>query len=159
MRYDSNGNPIIDELGIDPSNLGEINTRTNLAKSYENTAPKSVVYSGGIAPAGTDVSDTKKTTEYLNPYTEYSNQEGLFGLTNGYWNNIGQASGLAGTAYNLYDNILGNKAQMFDTQMKAMKQNMANVKEDRAAHKAFQNNLGSGFNQAMGSGLAASVVK
>lgn len=159
MRYDSNGNPIIDTLGIDPSNLGAVNTRSNLAQGYDNAAPKSAVYSGGVAPAGTDVSGTNNAAGYLNPYTEYSNQEGLFGLTNGYWNNIGQASGLAGTAYNLYDSILGNKAQMFDTQMKAMKQNMANVKEDRAAHKTFQNNIGSGFNSAMGSGLAANSIK
>ena len=94
-----------------------------------------------------------------NPLTLNNNQKGLFGLTNGYWNNIEKASGLAGTVYELYDSTLGNKAQMFDTQMKAMKQNMANVKEDRAAHKTFQNNIGSGFNQAMGSGLAANAVK
>jgi hypothetical protein len=108
---------------------------------------------------GDEIIELKKGEKYVDPLTLNNNQTGLFGLTNGYWNNIGQASGLAGTAYNLYDSILGNKAQMFDTQMKAMKQNMANVKEDRVAHKTFQNNIGSGFNSAMGSGLAANSIK
>ena len=99
------------------------------------------------------------TYGYKNPYLELNNQAGLFGMTNGTWNNLGQAAGLAGTAYNLYDSILGNKAQMYKTQMAGMKQNMANIAEDRAAHKAFQGNFGGGINSAFGSGLAGSAVR
>lgn len=91
-------------------------------------------------------------------YYKYMNDEGLFGLKNGTWNNLGQAAGLAGTAYGLYDSLLGDKHDMFKTQMSALKQNMANVAEDRANHKAFQSNFGGGFNSAFGKGLAASAA-
>lgn len=94
-----------------------------------------------------------------NSYIDYSNAPGMFGLNNGQWNNLGQLSGLAGTAFNVYDNLWGNKADMYKTQMAAMKQNMANIAEDRANRKAFVGNFGSGVNSALGGGLAASAVK
>lgn len=99
------------------------------------------------------------STGHINPMIEYGNQTGLGGLTNSTWNNMGQAAGLAGTAFNVYDNLWGNKADMYKTQMNAMKQNMANIAEDRANHKAFVGNFGSGVNSALGGGLAASAVK
>lgn len=43
----------------------------------------------------------------------YNNAEGLFGFTNGTWNNLGQATGLLGTGYGLYDSLLGNKSKLF----------------------------------------------
>ena len=99
------------------------------------------------------------STAFKNPYLEYNSAPGLLGFTNGEWNNASQAAGLAGTTYNLYDNILGNKAQMYKTQMSAMKQNMANIAEDRANHAKFQGNFGGGFNSAFGSGLASTAVR
>lgn len=99
------------------------------------------------------------TNAQVNPLIENNNQVGLLGFTNGEWNNASQAAGLAGTAYNLYDNILGNKAQMYKTQMSAMRQNMANIAEDRANHAKFQGNFGGGFNSAFGSGLASTAVR
>lgn len=162
-QYDSEGNLIIPTLGISTSNLGSINTRTNLSQGYDNVSPKSTVYAGGVAPVGTDTSSASGVPTYLNPYTEYGNTEGLFGLTNNTWNNLGQAAGLAGTAYSLYDNILGNKAEMYKLQKSAMKQNMANIAEDRANHQKFVGNFGGAFNTAFkpaaaNSGLAASAT-
>lgn len=91
-------------------------------------------------------------------YYRYMKEPGLFGLENGTWNNLGQAAGLAGTVYGLYDGLLGDKHDMFKTQMKALKQNMANIAEDRAAHRTFQNNFGGGINSAFKGGLAASAA-
>lgn len=110
---------------------------------------------GSVVSSSMDAS----TPGYVNPMIEYGNQSGLFGLNNSTWNNAGQAAGLAGTAFNVYDNLWGNKADMYKTQMNAMKQNMANIAEDRANRKAFVGNFGSGVNSALGSGLAASAVK
>lgn len=150
-----NGKLVTGSVGVDNSiaglDPGDIVDTTNVSN------PDAV--SAGLM-SGDNISALKPgTTGYVDPYTLNNNQVGLFGLTNGYWNNIGQAAGLAGTAYNLYDNMLGNKAQMYKLQKSAMQQNMANIAEDRAAHKAFQGNIGSGFNQAMGSGLAANAAK
>lgn len=112
---------------------------------------------GSVVSSSMDAS----TSGYVNPMIEYGNQSGLFGLNNSTWNNMGQAAGLAGTTFNVYDNLWGNKADMYKTQMAAMKQNMANVKEDRANHQTYVANIGGGFNSAFkpGSGLAASASR
>ena len=42
--------------------------------------------------------------------------------------------------------------------MGALKQNMANIKEDRANHQTYVKNIGGGFNSAFGNGLAANAA-
>ena len=111
-------------------------------------------------PAGTDV-DTFLGTKGIklgNPTQLALDKEGLLGLTNNTWGNLGQVAGLAGAGYDLYSNLFGDKHDMYKTQMSALKQNMANVAEDRAAHRAFQNNFGGGINSAFKGGLAASAA-
>lgn len=96
-------------------------------------------------------------------YTKYMEQEALgglgVGLTKGGLQDIGTGASLLGAGYDLYSNLFGDKKDMYKTQMSAMKQNMANIAEDRANRRAFQSNLGGGFNSAFGSGLAASAAK
>lgn len=95
----------------------------------------------------------------VNPLLEYSNAEsGIPGLTNGGLASIGQVAGIGGTLLNTYDNLWGNKADLFKMQKAALNQNMANVAADRANHQAFVSNFGGGVNSAFksGSGLAAS---
>lgn len=96
-------------------------------------------------------------------YTKYMEQNALgglgVGLTKGGLKDFGMGVDILGTGYDLYSNLLGDKHDMFKTQMSALKQNIANVAEDRANRRAFQSNIGSGFNQAIGSGLAASAAK
>lgn len=47
--------------------------------------------------------------------------KGLFGLENGTWNNMGQAAGLAGSAYNLYDQTSGNSADLYKEKIGMLK--------------------------------------
>ena len=133
-----------------------------------DTITESVLYQGGTP--GLNIGDTISVlkpgttpgvTPNVNPYTEYSNQIGLLGQTNGWWNNMGQAAGLAGTGIGIWNDTIGPKAQLYKTQMSAMKQNMANVAADRAKHQTYVANIGGGFNSAFkpGSGLAASAPR
>lgn len=80
-----------------------------------------------------------------NPMLEYSNAEGLFGLTNGTWNNIGQIAGLAGAGYNLYDNLFGNKAQLFKEQIGSLRDQRKHNNQLIADRKQFTSNIGSGL--------------
>ena len=97
-----------------------------------------------------------------NPWLEVNNQEGLFGLTNGYWNNMGQAAGLAGTAYGLYDSMFGNTAEKNKLQMQGLRQNIDFAKKANDSHYAFTDKIGKGFEGAFSggnTGLAASLAK
>ena len=97
-----------------------------------------------------------------NPLLEVNNQAGLFGLTNGYWNNMGQAAGLAGTAYGLYDSMFGNTAEKNKLQMQGLRQNIDFAKKANDSHYAFTDKIGKGFEGAFSggnTGLAASLAK
>jgi hypothetical protein len=94
-------------------------------------------------------------------WQEYMNQNafgGIGGLTKGGLQDIGMGANLLGTGYDLYSNLFGDKHDMFKTQMGALKQNMANIAQDRANHQTYVNNIGGGFNSAFGKGLAASAA-
>lgn len=97
-----------------------------------------------------------------NSYMQYMNDPALgglgIGLTKGGLQDIGMGANLLGTTYDLYSNLLGDKHDMFKTQMGALKQNMANIAQDRANHQTYVNNIGGGFNSAFGKGLAASAA-
>ena len=86
-----------------------------------------------------------------NPLIDYSNQEGLFGLTNGTWNNMGQAAGLLGTGYGLYDSMLGNKSKLFKEQMGMLKDQRAQNKKMIADRETYKQNIGSGLANAFAS--------
>lgn len=88
-----------------------------------------------------------------NPMDSYLDKEGLFGVTQGTWGNLGQAAGLAGTAYGLYDSIWGNKADLF-------KEQLGMLKEQRAANQEMLGNKRK-FNETWANssnGLAARVA-
>lgn len=91
------------------------------------------------------VSDTGVTR---NPMIDYNSQSGLFGLTNGTWNNMGQAAGLLGTGYGLYDSILGNKSKLFKEQMGMLKDQRAQNKKMIADRETYKQNIGSGLANA-----------
>ena len=93
-----------------------------------------------------------------NPLTEVNNATGLFGLTNGYWKNMGQAAGLASTSYGLYDSMFGNKADLYKQQIGNLKDQRAYNAQIIANQKKFKENIGSGFSGAFSNGLAASRV-
>ena len=97
-----------------------------------------------------------------NSYLEYLNQDAFgglgIGLTKGGLQDIGMGANILGTGYDLYSNLFGDKHDMFKTQMSALKQNMANIAQDRANHQTYVNNIGGGFNSAFGKGLAASAA-
>lgn len=73
------------------------------------------------------------TNTMVNPMDTYLNSEGMFGLTNNQWGNLGQMSGLAGTAYGLYDALAGNKAKLF-------KEQLGMLREQRAANQEMLGN-------------------
>ena len=88
------------------------------------------------------------TTSAPNPLTDYNNQSGLFGLSNGTWSNMGQAAGLAGTGFQLYDSLFGNKSKLFKEQMGMLKDQRANNNRLIANNEKFKSNIGSGLASA-----------
>ena len=93
-----------------------------------------------------------------NTQIDYANSAGLGGLTQGTWNNLGQAAGLAGSAYNMYDSLFGNKADLYKQQIGNLKDQRAYNAQAIADKKQFKSNIGSGFSDAFSNGLAASRV-
>lgn len=113
---------------------------------------------GSLGGTG-DMLNAGTTTTTNNPMTQYMNTPGLGGLTQGTWNNLGQAAGLAGTTYGLYDSLLGNKANLFKEQMGMLKDQRASNAETMANRRKFKENIGGGFSNAFGGGLAASTAR
>ena len=117
-------------MGITPeiySGYGD-DVKLSIGDSYKN------VGLGSIGPSSTG-----------NPTLDYSNAEGMFGLTNGTWNNLGQISGLAGAGYKLYDGLYGNTSKLFKEQIGSLKDQRANNNQLIADRKQFKSNIGSGL--------------
>ena len=93
-----------------------------------------------------------------NTQIDYANSPGLGGFTQGQWNNAGQAAGLAGGMYNMYDSLFGNKADLYKQQIGNLKDQRAYNAQTIANQKKFKENIGSGFSGAFSNGLAASRV-
>ena len=83
-----------------------------------------------------------------NPMLDYNNAEGLFGFTNGTWNNLDQLADLGGVGYELYDNLLGNKGKLFKEQIGMLKDQRANNNRLIANNEKFKSNIGSGLANA-----------
>ena len=96
---------------------------------------------------GTDIDMTG------NIYLDYSNSPGLFGISQGNWNNLGQAAGLAGTAYGLYDALAGNKSKLFKEQIGMLKEQRAANQEMLANKRKFNETWANASN-----GLAAKAA-
>ena len=124
-------------MGITPeiySGYGD-DVKLAIGDSYKN------VGLGSIGPSSTG-----------NPTLDYSNAEGMFGLTNGTWNNLGQISGLAGAGYNIYDGLFGNKSKLFKEQIGSLKDQRANNNQLIADRKQFKSNIGSGLSGSFANG-------
>ena len=103
--------------------------------------------------------NTPKTPSLTgNTQIDYANSTGLGGLTQGTWNNLGQGAGLAGSMYNMYDSLFGNKADLYKQQIGNLKDQRAYNAQAIADKKQFKSNIGSGFSGAFSNGLAASRV-
>ena len=96
--------------------------------------------------------ENNPSSSSTNPMLDYNNAEGLFGLTNGTWNNLGQMAGIAGAGYNLYDNLLGNKADLFKEQIGSLKDQRKHNNQLIADRKQFKGNIGSGLANAFANG-------
>ena len=142
---------------------GLANIRTKYTGTVDPNKYKSTAYIGGaVDPTAAAVEAGNGSTAYVNPLLEVNNAPGLFGLTNGYWNNMGQAAGLAGTAYGLYDSMFGNTAEKNKLQMQGLRQNIDFAKKANDSHYAFTDKIGKGFEGAFSggnTGLAASLAK
>ena len=93
-----------------------------------------------------------------NPMVDYNNQAGLFGLTNGTWSNLGQMAGLAGTAYGLYDSLLGDKSKLYKEQI-GMLRDQRKYNDKMIADRAkYKENIGSGLAAAFASPAKTSNV-
>ena len=124
-------------MGITPeiySGYGD-DVKLSIGDSYKN------VGLGSIGPSSTG-----------NPTLDYSNTEGMFGLTNGTWNNLGQISGLAGAGYKLYDGLVGNTSKLFKEQIGSLKDQRANNNQLIADRKQFKSNIGSGLSGSFANG-------
>lgn len=88
-----------------------------------------------------------------NPMDAYLDKEGLFGITNQNWNNLGQAAGLAGSAYGLYDALAGNKSKLFKEQIGLLKDQRAANQEMLDNKRKFNDTWSNASN-----GLAASYA-
>ena len=124
-------------MGISPEMYAGYGDDAKLAigDSYRN------VGLGNISPSSTG-----------NPLLDHSNAEGMFGLTNGTWNNLGQISGLAGAGYKLYDGLFGNTSKLFKEQIGSLKDQRAHNKQLIADRKQFKSNMGSGLANAFANG-------
>ena len=124
-------------MGITPEIYSGYDDDVKLAigDSYRN------VGLGSIGPSSTG-----------NQLLDYNNQEGMFGLTNGTWNNLGQISGLAGAGYNIYDGLFGNKSKLFKEQIGSIKDQRAHNNQLIADRKQFKSNIGSGFSGSFANG-------
>lgn len=144
------------KYGVDVSSLVDNGYSGNLDAFRDQSAIDNLSVSGyttgGITP-------TKVPTLTGNTMIDYANSDGLGGLTQGTWNNLGQAAGLAGTTYGLYDSLLGNKADLFKEQMGMLKDQRASNAETMANRRKFKENIGGGFSNAFGGGLAASTAR
>ena len=124
-------------MGITPeiySGYGD-DVKLSIGDSYKN------VGLGSISPSSTG-----------NLTLDYSNAEGMFGLTNGTWNNLGQIAGLAGAGYNIYDGLFGNKSKLFKEQIGSLKDQRAHNNQLIADRKQFKNNIGSGLSGSFANG-------
>ena len=124
-------------MGITPEIYSSYDDNVKLAigDSYRN------VGLGNISPSSTG-----------NLTLDHSNAEGMFGLTNGAWNNLGQISGLAGAGYNIYDGLFGNKAQLYKEQIGSLKDQRAHNNQLIADRKQFKSNIGSGLSGSFANG-------
>ena len=124
-------------MGISPEMYAGYGDDAKLAigDSYRN------VGLGSISPSSTG-----------NLTLDHSNAEGMFGLTNGTWNNLGQIAGLAGAGYNIYDGLFGNKSKLFKEQIGSLKDQRANNNQLIADRKQFKSNIGSGLSGSFANG-------
>lgn len=86
------------------------------------------------------------------PLAEYMNEKGLFGVSHGTWDDAGKVAGIAGSAYNLYDNIWGNKADLYKEQIGNLRDQRAHNKELMANKRKYNKNIGSGLAAAFQGG-------
>lgn len=124
-------------MGISPEMYAGYDdaTKLSIGDSYRN------VGLGSISPSSTG-----------NTALDYSNAEGMFGLTNGAWNNLGQMAGLAGAGYNIYDGLFGNKSKLFKEQIGSLKDQRAHNNQLIADRKQFKSNIGSGLSGSFANG-------
>ena len=124
-------------MGISPEMYAGYSDDAKLAigDSYRN------VGLGNISPSSTG-----------NLTLDYSNEEGLFGLSNGTWNNLGQISGLAGAGYKIYDGLSGNTSKLYKEQIGSLKDQRAHNNQLIADRKQFKSNIGSGLSGAFANG-------
>ena len=125
-------------MGITPEIYSgyDDNVKLAIGDSYRN------VGLGSIKPSGSTGNLT----------LDHSNTEGMFGLTNGTWNNLGQMAGLAGAGYNIYDGLFGNKAQLYKEQIGSLKDQRAHNNQLIADRKQFKSNIGSGLSGSFANG-------
>ena len=94
------------------------------------------------------VSDVSTST---NPLIEYGNTPGLFGIKNSTFTGMGQLAGLAGTAYGLYDSLLGDKSKLYKEQIGMLKDQRKYNNKMIADRDAYKKNIGSGLAAAFAS--------
>ena len=135
------------------SNDYEKQLQNNLGSDTDYIAPAYAFTRSSTADAlskkipGTDIDMTGNT------YLDYSNSPGLLGISQGNWQNIGQAAGLAGTAYGLYDALAGNKSKLFKEQLGLLKDQRAANQEMLDNKRKFNDTWSNASN-----GLAASYA-
>ena len=125
------------DMGITPEIYSgyDDNVKLAIGDSYRN------VGLGNIGPSSTG-----------NLTLDHSNAEGMFGLTNGTWNNLGQIAGVAGAGYNIYDGLFGNKSKLFKEQIGSLKDQRAHNNQLIADRKQFKSNIGSGISGSFANG-------
>lgn len=75
---------------------------------------------------------------------------GLFGLDSDQWGTIGDFGNLLGTGYDLYSSIWGDKSDLFNQQMKLMKQQYDMNEWLKGNYDQYSQNLGQGLAAAFG---------
>ena len=97
-------------------------------------------------------------TNGSNPLVEYGNTPGLFGLKNSTLTGMGQLAGLTGTAYGLYDSLLGDKSKLYKEQIGMLRDQRKYNDKMIADRDAYKTNIGSGLAAAFASPAKTSNV-
>ena len=92
------------------------------------------------------------------PLIEYGNTTGLFGIKNSTLTGMGQLAGLAGTAYGLYDSLLGDKSKLYKEQIGMLKDQRRYNDRMIADRAKYKENIGSGLAAAFASPAKTSNV-
>lgn len=134
-----------------------LDAQAEIYNSFNNLGGTSTLgsYDNWLKGQGLNVGTSGVNT---NPLIEYGNTPGLFGMKNSTLTGMGQLAGLAGTAYGLYDSLLGDKSKLYKEQIGMLRDQRKYNNKMIADRDKYKENVGSGLAAAFASPAKTSDV-